>query len=80
MDLEVYTMRDCEFCRELKDTLLLEKIDYKEVKIEQDWRVRLKLEDDHGVKLYPALRKGEKVIDGNDYDTVRDVINWVKGR
>jgi glutaredoxin len=80
MDLEVYTMRECEFCRELKDTLLLEKIDYTEVQIEKDWRVRLKLEDDHGVKLYPALRKGEKVIDGNDYDTVRDVINWVKGR
>jgi len=80
MNLEVYTMRDCEFCRELKDTLLLEKIDFKEVPIEHHWRARLKLEDDYGVKLYPALRKGDKVIDGNDYETVRDVISWVRGR
>lgn len=80
MSVEVFTLRTCDFCRELKESLDLERIDYTEVPIEQNWRVRLKLEDDHGVKLYPALRKGSKVIDGNDYDTVRDVINWVKGR
>lgn len=80
MSLEVYTLRTCEFCRDLKESLELEKIDYTEIPVEQNWRARLKLEDDHGVSLYPALRKGNKVIDGNDYDTVRDVINWVKGR
>jgi|2_EtaG_2_1085320.scaffolds.fasta_scaffold196016_1 glutaredoxin len=80
MKLEVYTMRDCEFCRELKDTLLLEKIAYTEVPIEENWRSRLRLEDDHGVTLYPALKKGEKVIDGNGYETVRDVISWIKSR
>ncbi len=80
MSLEVFTLRNCDFCRELKESLDLEKIDYTEVQIEKDWRVRLKLEDDHGVKLYPALRRGNKVIDGNDYDTVRDVINWATGR
>ena len=55
MSLEVFTLRNCDFCRELKESLDLEKIDYTEVQIEKDWRVRLKLEDDHGVKLEKNL-------------------------
>ena len=53
MKLEVYTIRDCEFCRELKDTLLLEKIEYTEIPIEQNWRVRIKQ-----LQTFVALKNG----------------------
>ena len=62
MSLEVFTLRNCDFCRELKESLDLEKIDYTEVQIEKDWRVRLKLEDDHGVKLEKNLEDTQKKV------------------